>query len=94
VRAGLRLSAALKLSGAWPEMAIRILGAGEATGALQDSLAHVGQQQWQMADSKIGKVEKLIGPFVLVWVALVLMWIVLSLLSPIYQSAIDSVVNL
>ncbi len=94
VRAGLSLSSALKASDIWPDMAVRILRAGESTGALQEALIHVGRQQWQMADLKIGKVEKLIGPFVLVCVALVLMWIVLSLLGPIYHSAIDSVVNL
>jgi len=94
VRAGMNLSAALKQTDTWPDMAIRIVSAGESTGSLQESLVHVGRQQWQTADSHIAKVEKLIGPFVLVCVALVLMWIVLSLLGPIYQSAIDSVVNL
>lgn len=77
-----------------PAIFVRMLKAGDTSGHLHDSLMQASVQQQQMTDTRIDRVEKMIGPVLLVIVGIVLLWIVVSLLGPIYQSAIDAVISL
>jgi len=75
-----------------PRIIIRMVKAGESAGQLPKCLTKAGTQQKQIVDQQIGRLEKAIGPLVLLLVGSVMLWIVVSLLGPIYQSAIDAVV--
>ena len=77
-----------------PAIFVRMLKAGDTSGQLKDSLMQASVQQQQMTDTRIDRIEKMIGPVLLVLVGIVLLWIVVSLLGPIYQSAIDAVIGL
>ena len=77
-----------------PNIFIRMVKAGDTSGHLRESLLQASLQQQQLTDTRIDRIEKLLGPVLLVAVGLILLWIVVSLLGPIYQSAIDAVIGL
>lgn len=77
-----------------PAIFVRMLKAGDTSGHLKESLIQASIQQQQMTDTRIDRIEKMIGPVLLVVVGFILLWIVVSLLGPIYQSAIDAVIGL
>jgi type II secretory pathway component PulF len=71
---------------------IQVLSAGEVSGKLVEALARTGNQQRRVSEFRIDRVEKMIGPAVLLLAGFSLLWVVLSLLGPIYQNAVDSVI--
>lgn len=94
VVAGNSFSASIEKLPNIPVVFLRMLKAGEASGELNTSMLQASLQQQQITDLRIDRIEKLIGPLLLILVGLVLLWIVISLLGPIYQSAVDSVMSL
>lgn len=90
--AGKSLSAALRTVPLLSNIHIQVISAGEATGNLAEALARTGTQQRRVSEFRIERIEKIIGPVVLLFAGFILLWVVLSLLGPIYQSAVDSVI--
>ncbi|MFK8076220.1 MAG: type II secretion system F family protein [Granulosicoccus sp.] len=77
-----------------PAIFVRMIKAGDTSGYLKDSLMQASVQQQQMTDTRIDRIEKMIGPLLLIVVGIVLLWVVVSLFAPIYQTAIDAVIGL
>lgn len=89
---GKSLSVSLRTVPLLSNIHIQVISAGEATGNLVEALARTGKQQRRVAEFRIERIEKVIGPVVLLFAGFLLLWVVLSLLGPIYQSAVDSVI--
>lgn len=92
--AGKSLSVALGAVSTLSPIHIQVLSAAEISGQLGKALERTGSQQRRVADNRIEHIEKMIGPVVLLVAGFSLLWVVLSLLSPIYESAVDSVILL
>lgn len=90
--AGRSLSSALKKVPLLSNIHIQVICAGEASGKLAEALTRTGSQQRRVSELRIERIEKMIGPAVLLLAGFSLLWIVLSLLGPIYENAIDSVI--
>lgn len=69
----------------------RMVSVGEATGTLENALLQLSVQQQQASDATIERVEQLIAPVMLLFIGSSLLWIVVSMLSPVYSTAINSV---
>ena len=70
----------------FPPLVIRMLQVGETSGALDESLKNVSYFYTREIDESIGKVQALIEPIITVAMGLVLGWIMLAVLSPIYDT--------
>lgn len=93
VLAGSSLGAALACAKGMPGSFSRLLAAGESTGALGQALRQAGEQHHRHAQYQLDRVERLTGPVVLLLVGAILMWIVVSVFGPVYESAIDAVLQ-
>lgn len=71
----------------------RLVVVGESAGALGKTLSQAGEQHELLAGIRMQRIEKLIGPVMLVIVGMCLLWLVISILGPVYGSAIDVVVS-
>lgn len=91
IQEGVALSEALSAAPHLPRLFVRLLSAGESAGALQGALVQASVQQQQQTDHTLQRAEKLIGPILLMLIGSVVLWIVVSLFGPVYQSAIDTV---
>ncbi len=89
---GTSLSRSLTPAGLVPVAFKKILTAGESSGALDQALRRASIQQQQQADMSIRRAEALTGPTLLLIIGSMLLWMVISILGPVYQSAIDVVV--
>jgi len=71
----------------------RLIAVGESSGKLDVALLRCSEQLRRYTLYRIERVEKLTGPFMLCVVGLLLLWIVVSVLSPVYRTAIEVVVQ-
>ncbi len=89
---GVTLAKALEEVASLPGIFRRVIAAGESTGALKEALLQASQYQQQQSDGTLERTEKLIAPVMLLLMGAVLLWLVTSLLGPVYHSAISTVV--
>lgn len=71
----------------------RLLAAGESAGAVGQALQRASEQHQHSATQLIDRSERMIGPVVLVLIGSSLLWIVLSVLGPVYDTAIAVVIS-
>jgi type IV pilus assembly protein PilC len=83
---GQGVTAAFQLSGIFPPLVIRMLRVGEATGALDNALRNVAYFYNRDIEDMIERVQALIEPVMTVVLGLMLGWIMLSVLGPIYDT--------
>jgi type IV pilus assembly protein PilC len=83
---GQGVTAAFQLSGMFPPLVIRMLRVGEATGALDNALRNVAYFYNRDIEDMIERVQALIEPVMTVVLGLMLGWIMLSVLGPIYDT--------
>ena len=83
---GQGVTAAFQLTGIFPPLVIRMLKVGEATGALDNSLRNVAYFYNRDIEDQIERVQALISPFMTVVLGLMLCWIMVSVLGPIYDT--------
>lgn len=77
-----------------PHFFKRMILVGESTGALERALTQVSEQQRQRSDATIERVQQLLAPVMLVAIGGCLLWIVISIISPVYSAAIDAAVQI
>ncbi len=70
----------------FPSLVIRMLQVGETSGALDQSLSNVSYFYTREIEESIDKVQALIEPVMTVVMGLILGWIMMAVLSPIYQT--------
>ncbi len=91
--AGSSLGDALSGDSIIPGSFRRLLAAGESAGALGQALLQAGEQRQHHAQHLIERIERLVGPVMLLVIGANLMWIVVSVLGPVYDSAISAVMQ-
>jgi type IV pilus assembly protein PilC len=82
---GVGLTSAFENTGLFPPLVIRMLRVGENTGALDRALANVSYFYNRDVKESIEKVQTLIEPALTVVLGLLLGWVMLSVLGPIYD---------
>ena len=83
---GKNLTAAFQDLAIFPALVIRMLRIGENTGALDTSLLNVAYFYNREVRESIGKVQAMIEPAMTILLGLLLGWVMLSVLGPVYDS--------
>lgn len=86
VLTGTVLSESFALERLFPPLVIRMLKVGESTGALDSALANISYFYSRDIDESVGKVQALIEPALTVTMGIILGWIMVSVLGPIYDT--------
>jgi type IV pilus assembly protein PilC len=82
---GKNVTAAFQDSGMFPPLVVRMLRVGESTGALDTALANVSYFYNREVREGIAKVQVMIEPTLTVVMGVLLGWVMLSVLGPIYD---------
>lgn len=82
---GQNVTAAFHSIGFFPPLVIRMLRVGESTGALDEALINVSYFYNRDVKESVEKVQQLIEPTLTVVLGLLLGWIMLSVLGPVYD---------
>ena len=83
---GQGVTAAFQSTGMFPPLVVRMLKVGEATGALDNALRNVAYFYNRDIDDMIERVQSLIDPVMTVVLGVILAWIMISVLGPIYDT--------
>ncbi|MGE5794210.1 MAG: type II secretion system F family protein [Bacteroidota bacterium] len=82
---GKNVTAAFQDAGMFPPLVVRMLRVGEGTGALDTALANVSYFYNREVREGIAKIQVMIEPTLTVMMGLLLGWVMLSVLGPIYD---------
>ena len=82
---GQNVTAAFQSAGMFPPLVLRMLRVGENTGALDAALANVSYFYNRDVRESIEKVQSMIEPVMTVTIGLLLGWIMMAVLGPIYD---------
>ncbi len=85
VREGGGLAAALRESGEFPPVAVRLVASGEKSGRLDTMLFDAATQQERELDTALGVATTVLGPGVILLVGGLVLFIVLAILLPIFS---------
>ncbi|NHZ94830.1 type II secretion system F family protein [Massilia sp. CCM 8734] len=83
---GQSVTLAFQNSGIFPPLVLRMLRVGESTGSLESALRNVSYFYNREVKEMIERVQSLIEPAMTVTLGLLLGWIMLSVLGPIYDT--------
>jgi type IV pilus assembly protein PilC len=90
VREGQSLHAALRTSGLMPAMGIEMIEVGEASGALSPMLASVAEFYEDETNQRIATLIAIVEPAILVFMAIVIAFILISLYLPIFSFSVGA----
>jgi len=82
---GQNVTAAFQTAGMFPPLVLRMLRVGENTGALDTALTNVSYFYNRDVRESIEKVQSMIEPVMTVTIGLLLGWIMMAVLGPIYD---------
>jgi type IV pilus assembly protein PilC len=85
VREGRALATAMNESGAFTDVAIKMVEVGESTGALQEMLNSLADFYDEEIDTSLGRFITLVEPILLVLMGLVIAGLLLSLYMPLFN---------
>ncbi|MBU0623148.1 MAG: type II secretion system F family protein [Gammaproteobacteria bacterium] len=85
IEAGKNLTQSFQQTGIFPPLVVRMLKVGEATGQLDQALLNVSYFYDRDVKDSIKKVQALIEPTMTIILGALLGWVMLSVLSPIYD---------
>ena len=85
VREGEPFASALAARGVFPDVAVKMVEVGEATGALQDMLTSLADFYDEEIDTELGRFVSLVEPILLVVMGLVIASLLLALYMPLFQ---------
>jgi type IV pilus assembly protein PilC len=85
VREGRALSAAFADTGFFPPFVVRMLHVGETTGALEVALGNIRYFYNRDVEMAVGRAERLVEPLLTLLLGLLLGWIMLAVVGPIYE---------
>jgi type IV pilus assembly protein PilC len=83
---GKNMTAAFADLGLFPPLVIRMMRIGENTGALDTALLNVSYFYNREVKEAIGKIQAMIEPALTVVLGLILGWVMLSVLGPVYDA--------
>jgi type IV pilus assembly protein PilC len=79
------ISASFAATGLFPPLVVRMLRVGENTGALEEALDNVTYFFTRDVRDSVTRLQTLILPAVTIALGLLVLWIMLSILGPIYD---------
>ena len=82
---GSNIAESFERSGLFPRLVLRMMKVGETTGELDAALVNIGYFYNRDVKDAIDKLQTMIGPVMTVSLGLVLAWVILSVLGPIYE---------
>jgi type IV pilus assembly protein PilC len=85
VREGQSLAGAMQESGAFPDVAIKMVEVGESTGALQEMLNSLSDFYDEEIDTNLGRFITIVEPALLVIMGIVIAGLLLSLYMPLFN---------
>ena len=85
VREGQGLAAAMRTSGAFPDVAVKMVEVGESTGALQEMLNSLADFYDEEIDTEVSRFITLVEPVILVIMGAVIALVVLALYMPLFE---------
>ncbi len=85
VREGQPLSTAMAAKGEFPDVSVKMVEVGEATGALQDMLNAIADFYDEDIETKLGRFLLLIEPVLLVVMGVVIAALLIALYLPVFQ---------
>ncbi len=85
IESGKNLTQSFQNTGIFPPLVVRMLKVGEATGQLDQALLNVSYFYDRDVKDAIKKVQAMIEPTMTIVLGLLLGWVMLSVLSPIYD---------
>ena len=85
IEAGMNLTQSFEKTGIFPPLVVRMLKVGEATGQLDQALLNVSYFYDRDVKDSIKKVQVMIEPAMTIMLGALLGWVMLSVLSPIYD---------
>src|ERR1700684_1555176 len=85
VREGAHIGKSLAARKMFPPMMIHLISSGESSGELEKMLERAASNQEREMDGLLSTMTNLLGPFMVVFMGAVVMFIVIALLLPIFQ---------
>ena len=85
IREGQTVAGAFKEVGIFPPLIVRMLRIGESTGGLDKALLNVSYFYNRDVKESVGKAQALIEPMLTLFMGVLLGWIMLSVIGPIYD---------
>lgn len=85
VREGAPIGRSLAARKIFPPMMIHLISSGESSGELEKMLERAASNQEREMDGLLATLTNLLGPFMVVFMGAVVMFIVIALLLPIFQ---------
>ncbi|MBF0357767.1 MAG: type II secretion system F family protein [Magnetococcales bacterium] len=82
---GESISSSFKKTMVFPPLVLRMLAVGESTGALDKSLMNVRYFYDREVKDSVEKLQGAIEPILTVFVGALMVWIILSVLAPVYE---------
>lgn len=86
---GISITESFERTGLFPPLVLRMVKVGETTGELDTALLNVSYFYDREAKDAIDKMQALVEPAMTVILGLLLGWVVLSVLGPIYDVIVD-----
>ena len=86
VMTGTALSESFALERLFPSLVLRMLKVGESTGGLDTALNNISYYYTRDINESVGKVQAMIEPALTVAMGLILGWIMVAVLGPIYDT--------
>jgi type IV pilus assembly protein PilC len=86
VQAGSTLSVALKATGQFPHLVVRMFKIGEESGNLNDALGNVSYFYDREVDDSVQRMIGMIEPALTIAIGAVVLWVVVAVIGPLYDS--------
>jgi len=83
IREGESIATTLKKSGQFPSMMVHMIAVGERSGQLETMLQNVASAYEREVDGKVARLTTILSPAIIVTMAVVVVFIVFSILTPI-----------
>ncbi len=82
---GVGLSASFQATDLFPPLVLRMLRIGETTGSLEQALQNIGYFYTRDVRESVERLQSVIEPAMTVVIGLIMGWVILSVLGPIYD---------
>ncbi len=86
IRQGSEIGQSFLLARIFPSMVHRMLVVGEKSGTLDNSLLQISRYYRNQADQSIARFEQSVGPVLILLVGMMLIWVIVAVLGPIYDA--------
>jgi type IV pilus assembly protein PilC len=85
---GESISNSFALAGMFPPLVTRMMRVGEGSGELDKAFMQVSYFYSREAQEAIGRLEQFIGPALIMFVGGLMLWVILSVIEPIYDAVL------